>query len=52
MKPASKNNRAALRQQIAEAMRASFKIEGIIITPAQAAKVLENVSAKLEKSAG
>jgi len=50
MKPAPAATRqAAKRQQMAEAMRASFRIEGIQVSAEQAQAALGKVEASLQK---
>ena len=42
--------KAAKRQQIVEAMRASFRIEGIQVSPEQAQAALRKVELSLDKA--
>ena len=44
------NSKAAKRQQIAEALRASFRIEGIQVSAEQAQAALRKVEANLGKA--
>ena len=48
--PVTATARAARRQQIAEAMRASFRIEGIQISAEQARAALRQVELSLDKA--
>ena len=50
MKPISTVRQAAKRQQIAEALRASFRIEGIQVSAEQAQAALRRVEASLGKA--
>lgn len=51
MKPvATTSAKAAKRQQLAEAMRASFRIEGIEVSAEQARAALRRVEASLRKA--
>ncbi len=50
MKPKLKTDGSAVRQQITQSLQASFRLEGIVISPAQAAKALEKVEATLGKA--
>ncbi|MGI4886883.1 MAG: hypothetical protein ACRYFR_18145 [Janthinobacterium lividum] len=50
MKPTATAAKAAKRQQLAEAMRASFRIEGIQVSAEQAQAALQAVELSLEKA--
>ena len=49
MKPKEKTDQKTRNQQIADSMRASFRIEGIHISPEQAARILAKIEAELNE---